>query len=345
MNDILQEFQPSRFFNYSVPNDVVSIPVMYAYENIITRYQINLTDHAFWLGAGCIDKCIEFRNYGASITKEYRLIDTEKISIVPFYPIVHREREFLGYPFEKKADQKIVFSGGALYKTLGGGNRYYKIVEHVLNNHKDVIFWYAGDGDDSELRKLFAKFPGRIYHTAERSDLFQVLEHCDVYLSTYPMCGGLMFMYAAMAGRVPVTLKNSSISNDFLINQNNINVEFDNPDSLYNEMDKLLSDNIYAADRSELMKKSVISPEIFETEIYKLIDQKKSDSFVPTFDHLDTAVFRNWYLEVLNSSDIDEMFADRRCIKQTIALYPFRVLKGGMHKLQRRLLPGKSKNN
>ena len=44
------------------------------------------------------------------------------------------------------------------------------------------------------------------------------LEKSYFYLSTYPICGGLMFQYAASAGKVPVTLKyDEDLTKGFLL--------------------------------------------------------------------------------------------------------------------------------
>ena len=338
LNEIIKEYRPQKLFFYSVPNDVIAPTVMYAYGGFITRYQINLTDHAFWLGAGCIDKCIEFRNYGAKISKEYRKIEEDKIVIIPYYPILHREKNFQGYPFIKGKHQKVVFSGGSLYKTIGGDNKYYEIVDHILKTHKDTFFWYAGSGDDSEMKTILRNYPDRAFLTGERSDLLQVLEHCDVYLSTYPLCGGLMFQYAAIAGRVPVTLVGEgNVSEGFLIDQEMINVEFGELESLYAEIDKLLTDEEYAKKRSELMKRSVPSSDDFDEEVQKLINGEKSDSFQPKFEHIDTKAFRDWYLEGLVKADVDAMIVSKKDIRQSMMHYPLRFLRGGIHLAKKKL--------
>lgn len=343
LNDIVKEFRPSHMFFYSVPDDVIATSIMYAYEGFITRYQINLTDHAFWLGARCIDRCIEFREYGAQISNEYREIPKSKIVVVPFYPILHKEKEFLGWPFEVKSNQKVIFSGGALYKTLGGNNKYYKIVNYILENHEDVIFWYAGNGDDSEMKKIIAKYPGRAFITGERSDLFQILERSRFYLSTYPMCGGLMFQYAALAGCVPVTLRSGNISDGFLINQNAISIEFEDLESLYEEVDKLLRGDAYAQSRGELMKNSVITPEVFEEAVRRVVAGEEIDNFKVNFEHIDTENFRAWYLENLKKVDIDSKFIKRNAIKIGITYYPLRFLRGGMHMAKKMIMKHLSK--
>lgn len=218
--------------------------LMQAYEGVLTRYVVNLTDHAYWLGARAIDKCIEFRDYGASISSEYRGIPREKIVKLPFYPKIVPQ-EFQGFPFPVKDGQQVVFSGGALYKTFGEGNKYYEIVDYILASHSDVIFWYAGGGDDSELKKCMARHPGRVYHTPERPDLFQLLQHVSFYLSTYPLCGGLMYQYAAAAGIEPVTLRRDDCNDGFLLHQDELHVIFDTMEELKQEIDRVLTDEVY----------------------------------------------------------------------------------------------------
>lgn len=332
LKGIVDEAKAEHFFFYSYPDDVVATPIMYAYEGIFKRYQVNLTDHAFWLGAGCCDICINFRSYGAKISKEYRGICEAKNVVIPFYPIVYKDRAFQGFPVEVKSGQQIMFSGGALYKTQSEDNRYYIMVDKILGKYQNLIFWYAGEnGDDSKLKEILKKYPGRAFHTEERSDLFQVLEHCDVYLSTYPMCGGLMFQYAAMSGVVPVTLKRGNISDDFLIDQNNLNVEFDSENELFDEIDKLLLDNEYAKKRCELMQRSVISPDVFELELQKCIEGQNSDAFITSFEHIDTSEFRKWYLTRLSKIDIDTLTVRRKGIGAALKHYPVAFFKGGFN--------------
>ncbi len=336
LNEYVQEFKPNKMFFYSVPDDIIATTVMSAYDGVITRYQINLTDHAFWLGTRMIDICVEFRNYGASISNEYRKIDINKMRMIPYYPIVKENESFQGFPFEKQTGQKVIFSGGSLYKTLGGDNIYYKMVDHLLNTYPNLIFWYAGSGDDNEMNKIIKKYPQRAFLTKERSDLFQVLENCDVYLSTYPLCGGLMFQYAAMAGRVPVTLKKDKSTEGLLINQKNLNVEYFDVSSLYSEIDTLLNDEDYAKQRSVLMKKSVISPQVFEEEVKKMIEGNRSELFSITVGHIETNSIRKWYIERLTKSDINAMFVRRNTIKTSMVNYPYRTMSGMLRKLQKK---------
>jgi len=262
-----------HLFMYANSDDVVVTTAFLRAGDGRIRYQINLTDHAFWIGSRCADKYIEFRDYGAAISRVYRQIPADKLVKLPFYPNIQRKGEFQGYPgdFDEET-QQLVFSGGALYKTVSQDNFYYRMVDRLLQNHPQVIFWYAGTGDGSKLEQLAKKHPGRVWHTRERQDLFAVMQRCVFYLSTYPICGGLMFQYAATAGKVPVTLKFDGISDDFLTDQEALGIEFDTPTQANGEMTRLLTDPEYRQQKETAMAKAVPTARSFEIRLEQLLE-------------------------------------------------------------------------
>lgn len=336
LNDKINLIKPESFVFYSTPSDVVGTTIMNGYAGKMTRYLINLTDHTFWLGAKCLDICIEFRDYGASISNDYRGISKDKIVKLPFYPEIGRDTEFQGFPFEVKDCQKVMFSGGQLYKTLGDGNMYYRMVDHILAKNQDVIFWYAGSGDDRELKKILNKYPSRAFHTAERKDLFQVLQHCRLYLSTYPICGGLMYQYAALAGKVPVTLRYDECNDGLLLNQLDLNIEFDELTSLYKEVDRLLADDQYYHVRAKQMLNAVISEAEFENILFSILQGNYDHNI--KYCKLDTRKFRAEYLRRINNSDIDCLLTDKYSINAGIKYTPSKIIRGGCTKLQRKFV-------
>ena len=341
LQDIVDLVRPGHFFFYSVPDDVVGTTVLYANAGRFTRYQINLTDHAFWLGAGCIDKCIEFRPYGANVSMEYRNIGEDDIIIIPFYPIIHKEVEFGGFPFPVVKGQKVIFSGGSLYKTLGKGNGYYQLIEYILSEYPEAVFWYAGTGDSTEMDKLIGRFPGRLYLTGERKDLYQVLCHCYFYLSTYPICGGLMFQYAAEAGRIPVTLKNGDVTDGFLLEQASLGIQFDDVDSVKREIDHIMHDEEYTRNKGNRLKTAVISEEHFGGEIAKLLNHE-ANTFEIVPNHIDTAEFRKVYLDNLTEGKINEILT-RRDDTALCKYMPFKYFCGGVKIIKKKAEKIKSK--
>lgn len=312
---IFNDTAPEHAFLYTTPNDVAALSAFRRMEGHTHRYQINLTDHAYWLGIGSFDTCIEFRDYGASISRDKRHIPVDRLVKLPFYPAIDFDAPFQGYPFSVPEGAKIVFSGGSLYKTLGGGNRYYEIVEFILQEFPDAIFWYAGQGDSTQLDILIKAYPGRIFHTAERSDLYQVLKHSFLYLSTYPLCGGLMFQYAASAGKIPVTLRYDDVSDDFLLDQDDLGIQFPTMDSLKEELRKLFADDTYRQNKEACVKAAVLDQERFESGLGQLIERGNT-GFAIRFKEIDTAAFCQEYLKNSSKSKV----AQHLVVKKNICL-------------------------
>lgn len=296
-------FKPSVAFFYSMPDDVAAAVAFFAYAGLVTRFQINLTDHAYWLGTNIFDFCIEFRDYGASISYYYRKIPKEKLIKLPYYPYYDKEKDFEGFPF-KSENKKIIFSGGALYKTLGDSdNGYYKILDQLLTLHSDVIFLYAGSGDSTELDKIAKKFSHRVYHISERKDLYQVMRHCTFYLNTYPLLGGLMTQYAVIAGKVPLTLiRKDDIAEGILIEQEKRCIEYFDAKSLVEDANRLLTDEVYLHNREQLLAGAIISSTEFK-EVIQSIIKRNNSKYAISYKRYDTESFLQGYRNRFNVVD------------------------------------------
>lgn len=325
--EYMRAINPKVGFLYTTPNDVSGVLSFMSCKDVFTRYQINLTDHAFWLGVHAFDYCIEFRDYGASISHLYRNISKEQIVKLPYYPFVDTSKEFEGFPFPVEKGDIIIFSGGALYKTFDGDeNLYYKIVDFCLSEFSNVKFWYAGEGDDSELKKLKNKYKGRVFHTGDRRDLFQVLLHVDLYLNTYPGGGGLMVQYAAMAGKIPLTLYHGDLGSGVLLNQNNLGIESKNFVELKEVIRRVLGDKQYRTEKGNVLKSAVISQPQFEKELMKIVECHSSDFdveyWIPTIEDL-----RKIYCTRFEKQGI-ERFVGKKKYMDIIKYFPDMFVKG-----------------
>lgn len=334
LKSIVDCIKPGSIFMYAYPSDVIIPTILHHYKGVINSYQINLTDHAFWLGAKAFDYCIEFRDYGAFISNKYRNIDKNRIKLLPFYPIIDYEQEFLGYPFEYQKDKKIIFSGGSLYKTFGGNGEYYKIVRYILKNHKDIIFWYAGSGDKTEIVKLINDYPNRVFITEERKDLYQVLEHCYFYLSTYPLFGGLMLQYAAMAKKLPITLRTHNLEG-FLINQEKYGFIFDSCVDLCNMVDKLIDDEEYTKIVSSKLDEAVIKPEDFNKDLYKIVVEQESNHEI-SYKEVDVSKFLEIFYNQFDETKLCDIIASHRkvCVFKN---FPLLFTSGVVKKIKRKI--------
>ena len=291
----IRQYRPRAGFLYTWPYDVAGILAFMHFAGSMTRYLVNLTDHAFWLGRNAFDYCLEFRNYGAYVSTAYRKIPREKLLMLPFYPALNQEHEFEGYPFPRTPGDFVIFSGGALYKTMDEEKTYYRIVAECLTRHPQVKFWYAGRGDDTYLRELMAEFPGRVFFTAERKDLFALLRQVDMYLNTYPLGGTLMMQFAAMAGRAPLTLRQDDALGESLIGQETLGIEFDTPEKLQAAMSRFVTDPAYRASLEKDIDRAVVRPAEFRAKLHQYIETPAPGNLNPT--PVETEAFRRGYLE------------------------------------------------
>lgn len=297
--DIYEKYKPRAAFIYTTPWDVAGVVAFSMYEGIVDRYLIDLTDHAFWLGKSAFDYCLGSREMSATIEHYYRDIPKEKLVKLDVNLLIDEDDDHTGLPFAPE-QTRYIFSGGSLYKTLGDGELlYYKIVDHILEKHKDICFLYAGSGDDNEMKKLQHRYPGRAFLISEREDFYYLIQNSVFYLNTYPMFGGMMMRYAAMAKKIPITLRHNNDADGLLINQANSKIEYDDIKSLLEDVDKLLTDSEYLKKREELLEGTVITQERFTKNIKSIIEEHKSDE-EHIFVNMDTSEFRQEYITRFN---------------------------------------------
>ena len=294
LQQILASKRPNHAFLYTTPDDAAGVAVFMQMSGKVIRYQINLTDHAFWLGRNAFDKCVEFRNFGASISLLHRKIPRDKLVVLPYYPLIDEDATFQGFPFDAEG-KKVIFSGGSIYKTMDKDLTYYHMVADILTDNDDTVFLYAGFGDYTHLKRLQQDFPERVYIIAERTDLYQILKHSTLYLNTYPLGGGLMTQYAAVSGTIPVTLSDDSgFLDDFLMEQDKRQIIYDSVDELKKDVKKLLSDAEYRKSREKLLENSVISEQRFRDELETLISNGNTSISISIYEK-ELRQFREYY--------------------------------------------------
>lgn len=274
--------KPAKAFFYTTPYDVSAVMAFNQLAGQVERYQINLTDHAFWLGVNAFDYCLEFRDYGATLSHLYRNINPNKLLVQPYYPDFNSNEEFQGFPFRKKQGDFVVFSGGFLYKTIDENLTYYKILEYLLLKYPQIKFWYAGYGSQDEckpINELILKYPGRVVHTPERKDLFQVMQNIDMYINTYPLGGGLMSQYSAIAGKAPLTFSTKGFcAVETLLDYEKLKLSTTDIDEFINMIDGYINKNKYSSDAyNEKLKASVVTEKQFGDNLNGIITCKISD--------------------------------------------------------------------
>ncbi len=313
------KYKPSKIFNHTVPEDICGMVALENIGNKIERYLINLTDHAFWLGKSCSDYFIEFRSYGKNISKYYRKIEEEKSIILPYYPIENKNIEFQGFPFEIK-NKKLIFSGGSLYK-IYGSEVFFELVRYILDNHKDTIFLYLGNGDSKPIEKFIRnnKYENRFYYYKERKDINEVFKRCYFYLGTYPVTGALMSQFAVVNKKIPLQYSDKEILcnriEELFINSENIKFTFGNIEEIKEEIDKLICSKKYFEKKSNELNKMVITPLEFSKQLEKLLKCKKTDFKYEDYS-INIKKFSQIYLEQEN-----------KFLKQYLNIFSNKVLK------------------
>ena len=138
-------FSPAHIFLHLTPWDTIALMACSSIKGA-NIYNINLTDHAYWMGASFIDYNIEFRPYGYTVSLEKRGLKEEQLLSLAYYPIDPVSAEFEGFPPLPK-DSVTVFTGGALYKMLGKNDIFFRIMERILAISPKVYILVAGIND------------------------------------------------------------------------------------------------------------------------------------------------------------------------------------------------------
>lgn len=298
-------------FMYTTPWDVSGVVLFNLLKGWVTRYQINLTDHAFWLGINAFDFSLEFRNYGAAISKDYRGIDEKKLLRMPYYPVVNQNIQFQGFPMGFQG-KKVLFSGGSPYKTIDSNGTYYKLIKTILDRHLDVAFLYAGNGTTKELNDLVKQYPQRAFHASERIDLTKVLENSRIFINTYPISGGLMLQYSAVSGCIPVTLKRiwDDDTDGILLDEESLHETYTDFNEVVAEIDRLIDDDDYYRVKKELLNSQVITEAEFSKRLKDILENPSKMAF-DYIRSVDTRLYRKAYAEKLSEKDVIKCVINR----------------------------------
>ena len=235
------------------------------------RYRINCADHCFWAGASCTDYTFEFRHYGANLTYNERGIAKDHIIYMPFYPVMH-EIPFEGLP--KECSGKFVFfSGGAIYKIVDDNNTFFKLCKSVLDKCPNSVMLFAGaDRDNAVLLCRIKQYglQGRFIPIGYRNDILEVFRHCNVYLDTYPIGGGLMSQYAAQCSKPILLFKNKDMEECVSQKRDCVFSNYTETDFIQ-EAIKLYTDSNYREKRGTEIHSAIITKPEFDTALLSFL--------------------------------------------------------------------------
>lgn len=299
LQQIVEEFTPSKILFHLTPHTVLPFLALTPYKQI-EKYQINLTDHAFWLGdSRFFDKTIEFRDYGAKVSLEKRGFSINQIACLPYYPWT-QDRPFEGFPIDVSG-KKILFSGGSLYKIEGAGDTFLDIVKAILERNQDVVFFMAGFGNTDYLNSYIRRhnLSNRAHFLGNRRDINEVFKRIDVFLDTYPFNGGLMCQLSAINGK-PLLVYKSHDAEEVVCTKRKEKFVFDSPLKLVEEATRLFSDQQYYHIRSTYFNNLISDSIDFNNRLSIILNGESS--IAPSFDvNIDYEDFAQQYINRINS--------------------------------------------
>lgn len=321
-------FRPEKAFLHLYPSSAVAVSVWNVLSSVI-RYQVNLTDHAFWLGSKCINYSLEFRNYGKTVSLEKRGLLPSQLLFQPFYPITDC-KPFIGFPPQIKEDSIKIFTGGAFYKMYGKSGLFFELIKILLAIDTKVVLLIAGGGDVKPINDFIDtyNFEDRIFILGSRSDITHVFENSDIYLSTYPLTGGLMGQYAAICSKPILSFTTPDIPCNFIEGfvgwniTDDFNITHTNLVSFKAYAKLLILDVSYRLNEGSNNAKHIISPDEFSKNLGEIFSNNVPESSFFK-EKIDYEVFTNYYLECENNylKQFNYLMVSRLKLK-TFKFYP-----------------------
>lgn len=271
---------PDKIVLHMSNTDVIGFVALYGIKGAKKIY-INHGDEQFWIGVTLLDYCIEFRNLGKDISSRLREIETEKILLQPYYPLIEKGN-FQGLDIGTENEDKLkIFSGGRFIKAYGRNLVFLEMVRKVLMDNPNTCFIYAGNGNSKPMEHFITKngLNQRWFIIPYRKDLFEVMSRMDVYLSTFPLIGGLMSQTAAMAG-IPIVELDAHAGNrseDVLPLLDGYQISCESLDEYYTRIKLLLNNPDERKRVGVILQKSLITKEEFEKNFTNILNQYSSN--------------------------------------------------------------------
>ena len=337
--DTIIDFAPSQILLHLVPS-TYTIPTLYSLPSNIKTYLINLADQTFWLGAGTIDYCVEFRPFGVAVSREKRGIKPEQQLMLPFYPVLDGN-PFQGFPEQCSEPGKVViFSGSDIYKVLDEKRMYWHLVKRLLDTFREIVFIFAIKGDNIGMEFLnhFIKenhFENRFLYTKFRVDINEVLAHADIYMGTCPASGSLMSQIAARNATPILQYYYSGTPDDeteqsLCINEK-FQISYQNEEGFMQEAEKLIRDSKYRKQAGTRLQKAMIQPDQFNKALDYMLKTNKSPFQVET-KYVDYKLLDNRWFALEKAGFLDTMpylyglLGKSNCFKYAPMLYFKKVI-------------------
>jgi glycosyltransferase involved in cell wall biosynthesis len=199
----LAQIRPCKIVLDTFPGDVFSAAAcaMYRDDSGAEIMILDQGDTYFWCGASFVDRVLEWREAGASISYALRGIGPERIRVVPSTARERRSadvsRARLGVP--EGATLSLTVAGFHKFKSDGHFD-YPKTVRRLVEEHPGHYHMIVGHGGDEEgLRRQFDH--DRVLWLGRRTDVDALLRVADFVLESFPLMGGMFRLDALCEGK------------------------------------------------------------------------------------------------------------------------------------------------
>lgn len=323
-------FSPANIFLHLTPWDTSALMACQMIKGA-TILNINLTDHAFWMGASFIDYNMEFRPYGETVSLEKRGLYESQLLVLPYYPISPLTNVFEGLP-ELRVNSVKIFTGGALYKMLGKNDAFFKMMDAVLDLSPNVYVLVAGFNSEPQfdVRHSAMKNKERVIKVGQRNDIDVLFDKIDIYLNTYPTAGALMVQYAAKHGKPVLSYYDKGDSEgrveELLNHYQNGFRSYSDMNEFLSYADRLISDVNFRESEGKKLQDGLISPEKFAKEFKKVLNTHMS-AWVVGHDEIAYEKFFERYIDLENNNGYASTEKLVRILKKDVfRICRFRVL-------------------
>lgn len=246
----------------------------------VEKFYVNHGDEQFWVGKNTLDYLLCYRGTGAKIAISSRGITENKIHIQPYYPAIPRTYS-QELKFELPENMVLLFSGGRYVKVYDENNEFVKMIIAILQRNPKAYFLFAGSGDSKSFIEQFRQegVLDRCKIIPYQKNLMAIMRRIDIYLSTYPINGGLMAQFAALAKKTIVERKSEEsgeIEELFPKLDRNIKISYETLEQYHAAVDHLIHDEEARIKSGEELYNRLITEKEFDQNLEQILKCKKS---------------------------------------------------------------------
>lgn len=339
----IHEFKPGKSFLHLTPYDSLGYSIFSNLASCI-KYYIVHNDHTFWLGKGCTDYFLEFRNFGVSIALQRRKIEESRIIKCPYYPIIE-ERTFLGFPFNREGKVVGVLAANPYKFMMDGKHVLLDALKELLDLNPQFVMVVAG-AFSGGLHKYIIdnNLVGRMVELGHRDDFFSLMKNVDIYVNSYPLIGGLTTQFAMEAGLPIVSYTKPELQStnwaEGLIKKSEYQLTFTDISEFKNQLNNLIKNPELRTAYKDKNRFATFSKSDFERQVDEILRQPDSmtiSEIPPTLVH-DDEVFLNYYLQRNhNLKELRKRLFQKHQVQKVFGEGPV-LLKNKLVKILKRIL-------